>query len=143
VNEILSMPPMEREKEGFFIRAQKQKIQSQEEARNSESYQSVMNSFKSRLQKLRDLAKKGRSLCKRGMQDRLKIPEVNAELSRIDAQILSSDAKDAAALVFPTERQLKELSKNLPESPELKALSYSDLIYSELNRAIEEYLELL
>ncbi len=143
VSEILSMPPMEREKEGFFIRAQKQKIQSQEEAKNAGSYQSVLNSFKSRLQKLRDLAKKGRSLCKKGMQDRLKIPEVNAELSRIDAQILSSDAKDAAALVFPTERQLKELSKNLPESPELKALSYSDLIYTELNRAIEEYLELL
>lgn len=143
VSEILSMPPMEREKEGFFIRAQKQKILSQEEAKNAGSYQSVLNSFKSRLQKLRDLAKKGRSLCKKGMQDRLKIPEVNAELSRIDAQILSSDAKDAAALVFPTERQLKELSKNLPESPELKALSYSDLIYTELNRAIEEYLELL
>ena len=143
VSEILSMPPMEREKEGFFIRAQKQKIQSQEEAKNAGSYQSVLNSFKSRLQKLRDLAKKGRSLCKKGMQDRLKIPEVNAELSRIDAKILSSDAKDAAALVFPTERQLKELSKNLPESPELKALSYSDLIYTELNRAIEEYLELL
>ena len=97
VSEILSMPPMEREKEGFFIRAQKQKIQSQEEAKNAGSYQSVLNSFKSRLQKLRDLAKKGRSLCKKGMQDRLKIPEVNAELSRIDAQILSSDAKDAAA----------------------------------------------
>ena len=143
VSEILSMPPMEREKEGFFIRAQKQKILSQEEAKNAGSYQSILNSFKSRLQKLRDLAKKGRALCKKGMQDRLKIPEVNAELSRIDAQILSSDAKDAAALVFPTERQLKELSKNLPESPELKALSYSDLIYTELNRAIEEYLELL
>lgn len=143
VSEILSMPPMEREKEGFFIRAQKQKILSQEEAKNAGSYQSVLNSFKSRLQKLRDLAKKGRNLCKKGMQDRLKIPEVNAELTRIDEKILNSDAKDAAALVFPTERQLKELSKNLPESPELKALSYSDLIYTELNRAIEEYLELL
>ena len=143
VSEILSMPPMEREKEGFFIRAQKQRIQSQEEQKNAESYQVVLNSFKSRLQKLRDLAKKGRTLCKKGMQDRLKIPEVNSELSRIDSQILSSDAKDAASLVFPTERQLKELAKNLPESPELKALSYSDLIYTELTRAIEEYLDLL
>ena len=137
------MPLMEREKEGFFIRAQKQKIQSQEENKNAESYQAVLGSFKSQLKMLMDLAKKGRNLCKKGMQDRLKIPEVNSELTRIDSQILSSDAKDAAALVFPTERQLKELSKNLPESPELKALSYSDLIYTELNRAIEEYLELL
>lgn len=141
VGEILSMPLMEREKEGFFIRAQKQKLQSQQEEKNSESYQTVLNSFRSQLDRLMDLAKKGRNLCKKGMQDRLKIPEVNAELTRIDEKILNSDAKDAAALVFPTERQLKELSKNLPDSPELKTLAYSDLIYSELIRAIGEYLD--
>lgn len=143
VNDILQLPPMTREREGFFIRAQKQRMLSQEEQKNAESYQTVLLSFKSRMQKLKDLARKGRSLCKKGMQDRLKIPEVNSELSRIDSQILSSDAKDAASLVFPTERQLKELSKNLPETPELRTIAYSSLIYTELEHAIDEYLEQL
>ena len=135
-------------KKKFFEQAQKNSIQikAQEEKNALPSFENVLEEFKENLLNLLSLSKKGLALCQSAIQNRTKVREVNAKLSEIDSQILNSKGKDAAALVFPTERQLATKAKKLPDSamndPMLKPIYYSRLIYSELQKAVKAYLDL-
>jgi hypothetical protein len=135
-------------KKKFFEQAQKNSIQikAQEEKNALPSFENVLEEFKENLLNLLSLSKKGLALCQSAIQNRTKVREVNAKLSEIDSQILNSKGKDAAALVFPTERQLAAKAKELPDSamndPMLKPIYYSRLIYSELQKAVKAYLDL-
>ena len=135
-------------KKKFFEQAQKNSIQikAEEEKNALPSFENVLEEFKENLLNLLSLSKKGLALCQSAIQNRTKVREVNAKLSEIDSQILNSKGKDAAALVFPTERQLAAKAKELPDSamndPMLKPIYYSRLIYSELQKAVKAYLDL-
>ena len=145
VQELLSSPARIQDKQAFFSAAEER---SKDRARKKEEAQcprfaEVLDSFKQQLAKLDSLAKKGEALCQKALQDRTKAQALFAELSALDSAILHSDAKNAAALIFPTERRLKELTRNLPEDPQLRSLFSSKIIYQELHKAIREYLSLL
>ena len=108
-----------------------------------DSYIRVLTDFKEDLNQLLTLSKRGLNLCQKALEDRSKSPEVFKNLQSIDYQILNSRTKDAASLVFPTQRQLDELTKDLPEDKVLKNLFYSRIIYTQLSKAIKSYLKLL
>ena len=122
-------------KDDFFTASEKnaQKLPSREE------YLAVLNNFTFQMNKLLELSKKGKKLAETGIKDRLKAPYILQELSLIDEKILKSDAKNAAALVFPTERQLQKLFKDLPQDAGLETLYKSRVIYTELINAILKY----
>jgi len=138
-----------------FIRAKRQffeqaeinsaRIKNEEESKGCPSFENVLAEFRESLLNLLSLSKKGLNLCQTAIQNRTKAAEVNAKLSEIDSQILNSAGKDAAALVFPTERQLQAKAKELPESAmkdaRLKPVYYSRLIYTELQKAVRSYLD--
>ena len=106
-------------------------------------FKKVLEDFILQIESLESLSKKGKSLCERGIKDAEKIPSIVSELNAIDKAILESDAKEAASLVFPTERQLKELAKNLPEDEKRRPIYFSKLIYTELLSAIKKYKDAL
>lgn len=142
VQSILSLPDLSEDKEKFFILATENATTANDN-KSENGFEAIYSSFINHLEKLESLSKKGINLCDKAIKNRLKAPEVFAELAYIDKQIMNSDAKDAAALVFPTERKMKELTANLPSDPQLKSLYYSKIIYSELQKAIREYLKYL
>ena len=106
-------------------------------------FKKVLEDFILQIESLESLSKKGKSLCERGIKDAEKIPSIVSELNAIDKAILESDAKEAASLVFPTERQLKELANNLPEDEKRRPIYFSKLIYTELLSAIKKYKDAL
>ena len=141
VTQLLERPAAPEAKAAFFRKAEERAAagRAAREAQALPSYDEVLRSFLQNLETLSELARKGLQLCEKGIRNRLKAPQVFPELERIDRQILCSGAKEAAALVFPTERHLKELSADLPQEPQLRSLCYSRLIYTELLKAVQEY----
>lgn len=137
VENLLNAPSREKEKEAFFEKAKHRKSEDLQRP----SFDSVMHEFSSTMESLLSLAKKGRSLCEKAIQDRSRIPQILGQLSQIDEKILSSDAKDAAALVFPTERQLASLSKEINADPAVRPIYLSRLIYTELEKSIKSYMQ--
>lgn len=109
--------------------------------RYTPGFDAVLTGFLQDLAQMQSLAAKGITLCEKAIANRLKAPEVFAELDKIDRAIMQSETKDAAALVFPTERKLKELTKDLPEDKTLSSLFYSRIIYRELKKACADYVE--
>ncbi|MBR1911057.1 MAG: hypothetical protein IJ828_01745, partial [Treponema sp.] len=134
VSELLSLPDLTEQKKQFFHIAE-----SITEKKQETHFEAVYNSFIANLETLDACAKKGLSLCNKAIKNRLKAQQVFQELSALDVKILNSEAKDAASLVFPTEHKIKELTKDLPQEPQLKSLYYSKIIYTELSKAIQEY----
>lgn len=128
------------EKAAFFASAEK--AGSEDRAgREQGQFDKVLAAFTGDMERMKDMASKGISLCEKAIANRLKAPEVFAGLSKIDNEILRSESKEAAALVFPTERKLKELTKDLPEDKTLSSLYYSRIIYRELKKACSDYME--
>ncbi|MCR5764296.1 MAG: DUF115 domain-containing protein [Treponema sp.] len=142
INNLTSLPDLSEQKIQFFKFAQENSAELKKDGHNAD-FKTVYRSFISNLGTLNDIAKKGISLCNKAIENRLKANEVFKELSLIDAKIMNSEAKDAASLVFPTERKINELTSDLPADPQLKSLYYSKIIYSELKKAIQEYLKTL
>jgi len=134
-------------KEKFLEQAEKNStLQKNEDEKNGlPSFESVRAEFRESLENLAELSKRGLALCQVAIQNRTKVQEVNAKLSEIDAKIMSSKGKEAASLVFPTERQLAAKAGELPPSAINDALLspvyYSRLIYGELQKAVRAYLE--
>ena len=142
VKDLLALPDLSGVKKEFFAIAQNVAEQYRQSSLKSD-FNTVYSSFISNLEMLDAIAKKGLALCDKAIKNRLKAPEIFQELSLVDAKIMNSEAKDAASLVFPTERKIKELTKDLPQEPHLKSLYYSKIIYAELTKAIHEYLKTL
>lgn len=145
IEDMLCKPTILKEKEDFFY---KSKIKG-DEIRNHlisqkvPSFNEVKNNFINQLDDLITLSKKGINLCEKAIQNRTKIIEITTELSKIDSKILNSDAKEAASLVFPTQKQLDNLSKDLPNDQTLKPMYFSRLIYNQILKSAKEYLRYL
>ncbi len=139
LQDFLLRPTVEKEKKQFFELAQ---ADSSTQTSSAE-FKEVKKQFMQNLETLEALAKRGNTLCKKGIQNRLLLPEIYQKLNLLDSQISSSSAKDAAALIFPTERQLKAKADQIPNETQadknLYSIRYSALIYSELLKSIETY----
>ena len=132
VEEFIQKKTILKEKEAFFESAGKTALEN----RSSIPIKDLIQKFFEDLETLERLAKKGINLCQKAMENRLKVQEILGELSKIDGEILTSSCKDAASLVFPTQRQLQKLAENLSSDKQTFQLQYSNLIYSELLKSV-------
>lgn len=141
LEEFLLKPAIKDKRKIFFENAQENK----KKLSNSKgiSFEQQKNQFGENLKILESLAKRGINLCNKALCSPLSIPEVFGKLNEIDQKISSSSAKDAAALVFPTQRQLDSLSEKISNDSEaekkLYSIRYSNLIYTELLKSINLY----
>lgn len=141
LEEFLLKPIAKDRKKIFFEKAQENK----KKLSNSKgiSFEQQKSQFGENLKILESFAKRGINLCNKALRSPLAIPEVFGKLNEIDQKISSSSAKDAAALVFPTQRQLDSLSEKIPNNSEaekkLYSIRYSNLIYTELLKSINLY----
>lgn len=136
VKKLLEREDLTETKNLFFKKAEEK---SAEEKNGGSDYNLVLESFLENLDELSSLAKKGLQLCKAGLENPVTAASVSAKLQEIDSKIISSKAKDAASLVFPTKRQLEKLTADLPKEGPLAPLYMSRLIYTELQKAVKEY----
>lgn len=97
----------------------------------------VKNEFNENLNELLDLSEKAIVLCEKALKNTSKLEEINQSLNEIDIKILNSKTKECAALVFPTERQLKEISISLDEKEKLYPIKYSKIIYKQIIKSVK------
>lgn len=124
-------------KKTFYELANKKSEQIKSAAKNN--YNQVLENFINDLETLYSIAKKGLSLSNEAISNINKIPTITVELNKLDLQIMNSSIKDAASLVFPTERQLDKEAAMLPKDKLRYSFYYSRLIYTKLINAISEY----
>ena len=107
---------------------------------DSISFDTALENLKSGLEELYATARKGLRLAEEGIKSSNPQKAI-AELEKIDSQILHSEYKEIASLVFPAEKRLTELFKNLPPlRDEVKnSLQKSKVIYKELMSSITQY----
>ncbi|MBQ7538566.1 MAG: motility associated factor glycosyltransferase family protein [Treponema sp.] len=107
---------------------------------DSISFDTALENLKSGLAELYATARKGLRLAEEGIKSSNPQKAI-AELEKIDSQILHSEYKEIASLVFPAEKRLTELFKNLPPlRDEVKnSLQKSKVIYKELMSSITQY----
>ena len=107
---------------------------------DSISFDTALENLKSGLAELYATARKGLRLAEEGIKSSNPQKAI-AELEKIDSQILHSEYKEIASLVFPAEKRLTELFKNLPPlRDEVKnSLQKSKVIYKELMSSINQY----
>ena len=118
-------------KKSFFEQAEKNISEIK-----TKSVKELKKEFFSNLEKLESLSKRAINLCKKASENRMRLQEYLVELSKIDSEILNSECKDAASLVFPTQRQLAKLSENLSQDKQTFQIQYSNLIYNELLKSV-------
>lgn len=145
ISDFLNKPDIYEEKVSFFKKASEisNKIKDFNNQNHKPSFAEVKKSFINNLEELISLSKKALNLCEKALQNRTLALEVSAELNKIDSKILGSKAKDAAALVFPTQKQLEALTKDLPQDKELGSIFYSRVIYTQIQKSAKEYLKYL
>ncbi len=142
IQDILSLPEAQKERDAFFCTAQKNAAALNQEERMKQ-FEIAKQTFVTHLQSLLETARKGIHLCDSAIKDRSKAQDTFAKLDMLDKEILTSTAKDAASLVFPTQRQLQKKAGDIPQEPILHQLYYSKLIYTELSESIKSYLTYL
>lgn len=101
------------------------------------------------MESLYQLARKGISICEEALDGSCRakkgIHYYMQALESIDAQILQSEQKDIASLVFPTERQLEQLyaKETFLSDTTLASFQRSKLIYRELQKSLSAYMQQL
>lgn len=135
---LLKEPCRLQERETFFAAAHQNAQTLQEKNSAQKKFNECLKDFLHTLDTLLSLSKTGVRLCNKALQDSFLSAELASRLEKIDKEILTSKAKEAAALVFPTERQLEKKAALIPES-HLKPVLYSRLIYEEISKAVKEY----
>ncbi len=141
IQDLLKESEKIKERATFFSKAEQNALLQKKE--NIEAlYQNTLDEFLKALNTLQNLSEKGQKLCNMGLNNpsKAQMAKLIADLQSIDTQILTSSAKEAASLVFPTQRQLDKLTKDLPTDPIKKQFMYSKIIYQELLKAIKEYI---
>lgn len=137
IEEFLKLPEIEELKKEFFARAQEMAAKYPRPDMTP-----LIEKFTSSILVLKQLAKKGLDITKKTEADRTRIEDSNYKLNQIDNQILKSEVKDAASLVFPTQRQLEKLVSQIPNQTEadkqLYSIRYSKIIYTQLLKSTEE-----
>ena len=139
LEDFLKKPKIEEQKKAFFDRANRSAA-----AYDKEKFDSVLAELKGGLAKINSLSQKGIALCNDILcGDRRALQRIG-ELDQIDKEILQSDAKNVAALVFPSQRQLDRLfeAANFPKNPVQANAAKSGIIYTELKKSIEDFLKI-
>lgn len=136
LEDFLNLPEKESERKIFL---QPEKTDCPEE--NRMQFEKSLSEFRNDLNNFCTLAKKGISLCQKAIENRTRANEIFYELNLLDQKIMGSGLKDSASLVFPTQRQLEKLTKNLPEDKLLNQLYFSRIVYSQILKSAEEILE--
>ena len=133
---LLAKPCIDEQKKSFL-----EKSEARSALPSYKDFAAACNEFSSCLDALGATAEKGTRTCEKALSGNIAPQKALDELSAIDSAILESSVKDAAALVFPTERQLEKRAQSAPHySDAFRAtIARSLLIYTELLRAIGEY----
>lgn len=141
VQDFLKKPKIEEEKAAFFGRAERSAAAS---LYDKEKFGQVLQELKGGLNKIDSLSKKGIALCNDILCGDSRAAKRIGELDAIDQEIMGSDAKNIAALVFPTQRQLERLfaAQNFPQNPVQANAAKSKIIYTELAKSIEDFLKI-
>ena len=139
LQEFLKKPEISEQKKAFFALASRSPA-----SYDKEKFDAVMAELKDGLFKIDSLAKKGIALCNDILCGDRRAQQRIGELDQIDKEILQSDAKNVAALVFPSQRQLEGLflAQNFPKNPVQANAAKSKIIYSELAKSIEDFLKI-
>lgn len=134
VENLLTRPDVPDLRKQFF-----EAENSSEFKNDPELYQKTKKELTDGLDDLYQTAKKGVSLSQEGLTaNPQRAATLMAQLEKIEARILTSELKDAASLVFPTERRLNEIfeATSFPDDPTRKLFLRQKIIYSELTKAI-------
>lgn len=108
----------------------------------NEKFQQVYNEFIQNLLFLKTQAEKAINLCNKTINKPENFVINNQELSKIDKIILNSQTKDVASLVFPAQNKLQKISTSLPKDSFLKSIYYSKMIYTELLKSTNLFLDI-
>ena len=137
VTGFLEKQIVEKQKAVFFRQAE-QSVPVQDETAFNNVYKSLLEA----LDELYHTAQKGERLCSKALADSgYGYTRTVAGLSDIDHIIMENSIKDAASLVFPTEKQLETILSRepLPQDPRKATLVRSRVIYRELCKAVQKY----
>ncbi|MBR5965152.1 MAG: motility associated factor glycosyltransferase family protein, partial [Treponema sp.] len=104
LQDFLKKPEISEQKKAFFALASRSPASYEKE-----KFDAVMAELKDGLVKIDSQAKKGIALCNDILCGDRRAQQRIGDLDQIDQQILQSDAKNVAALVFPSQRQLEKL----------------------------------
>lgn len=140
IEEFLNRPEKISERDFFLSKG----CSDFQKADSASLFDSALENLKAGLEKLYSTAKKGRQLAEDGIKSAFPQKYLSS-LTEIDSQILHSEYKEIASLVFPTEKRLASLVAQLPPlSSELKSsLQKSSLIYGELMSSVSQYKKFL
>ncbi len=139
LQEFLQKPKIAAQKKEFFERAA-----SNYSFYDNEKFNAVIAELKAGLKSISALSKKGAALCNDILCGDTRAQKRIGELDAIDKEILQSEAKNVAALVFPTGRQLEQIfaRSQFPKNPIENAAAKSKIVYDELLNSIEDFLKI-
>ncbi|MDE5775925.1 MAG: hypothetical protein K2H67_03480, partial [Treponemataceae bacterium] len=108
-------------------------------------FDAVLENLKKQFEELKKNSERAKTICNDILCGDPRAKNLLLELDSLDREILSSDAKNVAALVFPTQRRLDEILANteIPNDALLANATKSRVVYSELLNAIDLYLKYL
>ena len=141
LQEFLKKPSVANEKAAFFERAERSADKS---LYDKAKFDATLLELKNGLKTIDSLSKRGIALANDILCGDSRAAARIGELDQIDKGILQSEAKNVAALVFPSQRRLERLfaSQTLPQNPLQANAAKSKIIYSELAKSIEEFLKI-
>jgi len=150
IEEFLKLEDLGTKRSEFYSNAAAQNlsIKRQLKENNTPDFDTVLESFTENLDFLIQTAEEGYSLCRNAVttlkkHKQLNLSSVFIKLDGIDRKILTSSAKNAAALVFPTKEQLDSLCTNLSEDKNIRQFEYSGIVYECILKACRAYLSQL
>lgn len=150
IEDFLKLEDLGTKRSEFYSKAAAQNlsIKRQLKENNTPAFDTVLESFTENLNFLIQTAEEGYSLCRNAVttlkkHKQLNLSSVFMKLDGIDRKILSSSAKNAAALVFPTKEQLDSLCTNLSEDKNIRQFEYSGIVYECILKACRAYLSQL
>lgn len=152
LSDLLNTPVIENVKESFFSEIQQRKVEFDNSYEKRKT--NLLKAKEYLLNGLFDLEKKatiGLNLCNDMLRNvgtsyfSNNISKSINKLEQIDKSILSSEIKEIASLVFPTERQLEKIYKSKNISPDSNSSCFmkSKVVYQELISSVRSYLKLL
>lgn len=138
LEQFLALPHITAQKKAFFERAEK-KNSAYEET----EFRAVLETMKTQFEELKTNSERAKAICNDILCGDPRARTLLSELDLIDKHIMSSNAKNVAALVFPTQRRLDEIfaKTEIPGDALLANAQKSLVVYSELLNAIDLYLK--
>ncbi len=140
LEEFLELPKIKEQKKVFFERAEKK-----DSSYKKNEFDAVLEKLTKQFEELKKNCERAKALCNDILCGDPRANNLLLELDFLDKEILSSDAKNVAALVFPTQRRLDAIfaQTKIPSDALLANATKSRVVYSELLEAIDLYLKFL